>query len=45
VRQRKSHDVPSHVALPFIGAVHGVHDDAPQLATLPFELHWPLHVW
>jgi hypothetical protein len=35
------HDVPLQVALPFAGAVHGVHDVVPQLAVLLLLTHAP----
>jgi hypothetical protein len=35
--------VPSHVAVPFMGAVQGVHELIPQLSMLLFETHIPEH--
>jgi hypothetical protein len=38
------HEVPLHVALPPVGAVHATHDE-PQLATDVLLMHVPLHEW
>jgi hypothetical protein len=35
--------VPSHVAVPFAGTGHAVHEVIPQLLTLVFETHIPEH--
>ena len=35
--QVKPHDVPSQVAVPFAGAVHGVVHVVPQVATAEFD--------
>jgi hypothetical protein len=42
--QATPHEVPSHVAEPFAGAAHGVHE-LPHVAGLVFETHWLPHAW
>jgi hypothetical protein len=42
--QVKPHEVPLHVAVPFAGAVHGVHD-VPQVAALLLLAQLPPHAW
>lgn len=37
--------VPSHVAVPFIGVEHGVHDEAPHEFGLEFGWQVPLQSW
>lgn len=37
--------VPLQLTLPPTGATHGAHDSMPQLFTLEFETHCPLHSW
>lgn len=41
--QVNPHVVPSHVAVPFMGAVHGIHDVVPQLIVLVFDTHVAPH--
>ena len=43
--QVKPHAVPSQVAVPLAGAVHAVHDDAPQLPTLVLATQVEPHRW
>jgi hypothetical protein len=38
------HDVPSQVAVPFVGTGHAVHE-LPQVATLVFDTHSPPQLW
>jgi hypothetical protein len=38
------HDMPSHVATEFVGAVHATHE-APQFATELFATHVPPQLW
>lgn len=37
--------MPSHVAVPFAGALQAVHDDVPQLLTLVLDTHVEPHRW
>jgi hypothetical protein len=38
------HDVPSHVAVPFVGTAQAVHE-LPQVATLLLDTHSPPQLW
>ena len=39
------HAVPSQLAMPFIGTVHALHEEAPQVAVLALDTHAPAHAW